>query len=87
MSVPRLHIKNNKIYVPSGFARALFYIISFIFPLLGFVIGPIFSEEDDERAKSFGRVCFWLAIASLVLLFLSGCLLGFIFSLFGSANI
>ncbi len=46
--------------------RWLFYIISFIIPLAGIIIGIIYLTKQDEECKKFGKNCIIAAVAAVV---------------------
>jgi hypothetical protein len=46
--------------------RWLFYVISFIIPLAGIIIGVIYLTKQDEECKKFGRNCIIAAVAAVV---------------------
>ncbi len=43
------------------------YIISFIIPLVGFILGAILLSKDDEEEKSVGKTVIILGIVSIVI--------------------
>ena len=43
------------------------YIISFLIPLVGFILGAILLSKDDEEEKSVGKTCIILGIVSVVI--------------------
>jgi DNA-directed RNA polymerase subunit RPC12/RpoP len=45
--------------------RILFYILSLIFPLAGFIIGIIYYAKQDPESKHVGKICIVLAIVGL----------------------
>ncbi len=52
---------------PSGFLAVLCYLISFISPLTGVVLGAVFMPQHNPKAKEFGRNCFMIAAAAILL--------------------
>ena len=44
------------------------YIISFLIPLVGFILGAILLSKDDAAQRSVGKTCIILGIVSVVLL-------------------
>jgi hypothetical protein len=46
--------------------RWLFYVLSFIVPLAGIVIGVIYLTKDDAECKKFGKNCIIAAVAAIV---------------------
>ena len=46
--------------------RWLFYVLSFIVPLAGIVIGVIYLTKDDAECKKFGKTCIIAAVAAIV---------------------
>jgi hypothetical protein len=45
----------------------LFYVLSFIEPVAGIVVGVIFMMKRDAASKDFGKICLYTAIARLIL--------------------
>jgi predicted RNA-binding Zn-ribbon protein involved in translation (DUF1610 family)/FlaG/FlaF family flagellin (archaellin) len=45
--------------------KILFYILSLIFPLAGFIIGIIYYVKQDPESKHVGKICIVLAIVGL----------------------
>jgi len=43
------------------------YIISFLIPLIGFIIGAIFLTQDDYEKNDAGKVCIVLGVISILL--------------------
>lgn len=52
---------------PYGLMAGLCYLISFISPITGVVLGAVFMPQHNPKAKEFGRNCFMLAAASFIL--------------------
>jgi len=46
----------------------LFYIISFLIPLAGIIIGAIYMGKSDPECKQFGKNCLIAAIAYFVVM-------------------
>jgi hypothetical protein len=46
--------------------RWLFYILSFIIPLAGIILGVIYMTKPDAENKRFGKNCLIAAIAAVV---------------------
>jgi hypothetical protein len=46
--------------------RWLFYVISFIVPLAGIIIGVIYLTKQDPECKKFGKTCVIAAVAAVV---------------------
>ena len=46
--------------------RWLFYILSFIVPLAGIIIGVIYMSKADPACKKFGKNCLIAAVAAIV---------------------
>ena len=46
--------------------RWLFYVISFIVPLAGIIIGVIYLTKQDPACKKFGKNCIIAAVAAVV---------------------
>lgn len=60
--------------VPEGGLKILLYILSFLVPLAGIIIGIIFYTKDTQEEKQFGKICIILAVVSIVLLCLCLCI-------------
>jgi len=45
----------------------LFYVLSFIEPVAGIVIGVIFLGKQSAACKDFGKVCLFTAVARFVI--------------------
>lgn len=52
----------------------LFYILSFIIPIAGIVIGAIYMGKGDAECREFGRNCIIAAVAAVVVCCLCYCL-------------
>jgi hypothetical protein len=48
--------------------RVLFYLGSFLFPFFGLVFGVVAQTNAETDYRRMGKICIWLAIASLVLI-------------------
>ena len=48
----------------------LLYVISFILPLAGFIIGAIYISKEEEHYRRVGRTCLSLGLLSIVIGFL-----------------
>ena len=57
-----------------GCLKLVLYLISFLVPFVGIVIGIIFMSRGDPESKSVGRVCMIISIAVIVI----GCCVGVI---------
>jgi hypothetical protein len=55
---------------PEGALKWLCYIVSFISPLAGFVMGVIFLSARDQACRTFGRHCMIVVCLSLALIFI-----------------
>ncbi len=51
----------------SGGMRILFYILSLIIPLVGFIIGAIYYMRPDPESKHIGKICIVLAIVGILI--------------------
>lgn len=51
---------------PQGGVRVLLYIVSFIIPLVGIILGIIYMVKPDADSKKFGKMCLILAIIAIV---------------------
>ena len=47
--------------------KILLYIVSFLIPLAGIIVGVIYMGKEDEESKALGKVCLIIAIVSFVL--------------------
>jgi len=59
---------------PEGGLKILLYIVSFLVPLAGIIVGIIFYTKDSPEEKQFGKMCIILAVISIVLLCLCFCI-------------
>ncbi len=69
--------------VPEGGLKILLYIVSFLVPLAGIIIGVIFYTKDTAEEKQFGKMCIILAVVAIVAMCLCFCI--FYGGLFGLA--
>jgi hypothetical protein len=53
--------------VLSGGMRVLFYILSLMIPLVGFIIGAICYTRPDPESKHVGKICIILAIVGILI--------------------
>ncbi len=53
--------------------KPLFYILSFIIPIAGIILGALFLSKPDEELKKFGKTCLILALIPIILLVLMIC--------------
>jgi len=58
--------------------RWLFYVLSFIVPLAGIIIGVIYMTKADPASKKFGKNCIIAAVAAIV-----ACCLCYVLYFFG----
>ncbi len=47
--------------------KVLWYILSFIIPLLGIILGIIYMQKPEPEVKAFGKNCLIAAIIAVVL--------------------
>ncbi len=47
--------------------KVLWYILSFIIPLLGIILGIIYMQKPEPEVKAFGKNCLIAAIIAIVL--------------------
>ncbi len=45
--------------------RWLFYVLSFIIPLAGIIIGAIYLSKPEPALKKFGKTCLFLALGAI----------------------
>jgi len=57
----------------SSGVRILLYILSFLFPIIGLIVGIVFLTKEDEESKSLGKTCLIITAVSFVI---SCCLCG-----------
>ena len=48
----------------------LLYILSFVIPLAGFIVGAIYLSKDEEHYKHIGKNCLILSLMNIVLGFI-----------------
>jgi len=46
--------------------RILFYILSLIIPLVGFIIGIVYYSKQDPESKHVGKMCIILAVVGIL---------------------
>ena len=46
---------------------AFHYIISFLIPIVGFIVGAIFLGKDEEEEKAVGKVCIIIGMISMII--------------------
>jgi FlaG/FlaF family flagellin (archaellin) len=46
--------------------KILFYILSLVFPLAGFIIGIIYYSKQDPESKHVGKICIILAVVGIL---------------------
>jgi hypothetical protein len=51
----------------SGCLKAFLYILSFMIPLAGIIVGIVFISRPDPESKSLGNACLIIGIISMVL--------------------
>jgi hypothetical protein len=47
--------------------KILLYIVSFLVPVAGIIIGVIYMGKEDEESKALGKTCLIIAIVAFVL--------------------
>lgn len=47
--------------------RALFYVVSILFPIAGIVIGAIYYSKPERQLKRVGKMCLALALVGVLL--------------------
>lgn len=63
--------------------RWLFYLISFIVPIAGIVLGALYLSKAEEDNKEFGKYCLVAALVNFGLGFMMACcIVGFYISFF-----
>jgi len=50
----------------SGGMKILFYILSLIVPLVGFIIGIVYYSKGDPESKHVGKICVILAVVGIL---------------------
>ena len=53
--------------------RPLFYVLSFIIPIAGIILGAIYLSKPDDEMKKFGKTCLIIALIPIILLILMIC--------------
>jgi hypothetical protein len=56
--------------------KILFYILSFLIPLLGIIIGVIYYSKPDPESKNVGKMCIILALVAVLLVVMCVVVLG-----------
>ena len=51
----------------SGGQRSLLYILSFIIPVVGIILGIVWMNDQDIDKKAIGKTCLIVGIVSIVL--------------------
>jgi hypothetical protein len=51
----------------SGGKKALLYILSFIIPVVGIILGIVWMNDQDLDKKAIGKTCLIVGIVSIVL--------------------
>lgn len=46
--------------------RWLFYILSFVIPIVGIILGVIYLTKDDLESKDFGKKCIIAAVLFII---------------------
>jgi FlaG/FlaF family flagellin (archaellin) len=46
--------------------KILFYILSLVFPLAGFIIGVVYYSKGDPESKHVGKICIILAVVGIL---------------------
>jgi hypothetical protein len=64
--------------------RWLFYVLSFVIPLAGIIIGAIYMGKAEPECKTFGKNCLIAAISCIVAICL--CYVIYIFFIIGIAG-
>ena len=57
--------------------RILMYVVSFLIPIVGIVVGILYTMKPDDHSQEFGKMCLKIAIASIAI----GFILGILFTL------
>lgn len=58
---------------PEGGLKILLYIVSFLVPLAGIIVGIIFYTKNTAEEKQFGKMCIILAVVAVVVWCLCVC--------------
>jgi len=48
----------------------LLFILSFVIPLAGFIVGAIYASKDEEHYKHVGKMCLIFSVMNIVLGFI-----------------
>jgi hypothetical protein len=48
--------------------KILLYVVSFLVPVAGIILGVIYMGKEDEESKALGKVCLIIAIVAFVLI-------------------
>ncbi len=59
---------------PEGGLKILLYVLSFLIPLAGVIIGVIFYTRDSLEEKQFGKICIILAVVNIGIGLVCGCI-------------
>jgi len=57
--------------------RILIYVVSFLIPIVGIIVGILYTMKPDNHSQEFGKMCLKIAIASIAI----GFILGILFAL------
>jgi hypothetical protein len=57
--------------------RILIYVVSFLIPIVGIVVGILYTMKPDNHSQEFGKMCLKIALASIAI----GFILGILFAL------
>jgi len=52
--------------------KILLYVLSFLFPIIGIIVGVVFLTKEDEESKSLGKLCLIISLAAFVVCCLCG---------------
>jgi len=52
---------------------ALFYVLSFVIPLAGIILGAIYLSKPDAANKKFGKMCLTLALTCIGVIIVAYC--------------
>lgn len=47
--------------------KILFYILSFLIPIIGIIIGIIYYTKPDPESKNLGKMCLLLALVGILI--------------------
>ena len=47
-------------------ARFLVYLLSFTMPLVGLVVGMVYSLRQEEEPRRFGKICLIIGIVAII---------------------